>query len=328
VGLDRHLPSFRALHDVDVVAVLDRDLGRAQRVAAEHRIARSCSTPEQLLDAGVDAVSIATPPWAHAELASFFLRNGVHVFCEKPMAMNLADAQQMADAAEAAGRILCLSHNLLWSRAAREAQSFLDGAPVDYVLGVQLSSVSRRLPTWIGELPSGLAFDESPHLMYIASHFMGGASIDTVRVAPVRRGTEPSSVEVLLVGEKCWGEVSMVLDAPVSEWQVMLSSAAGAVVMDLFRDIAIRIRPDGKHKPRDILRTSARAITEHLRGVALSGSRFALGRQKWGHDRLIREFVEAVRSGGKSPVPVSESLSVMALVEQVGQAIVASRTTV
>jgi scyllo-inositol 2-dehydrogenase (NADP+) len=325
VGLDRHLPALRQIPGVELIGVMDNDQARADEVAKTHGIAIACTTPGPLIEAGVEAVTIATPPWAHASLATMFLEHHVHVFCEKPMAMTVPEARQMADVAIRTQSILCLSHNLLWSRAVREAEGFLRGATISHVIGGQLSSSARRLPTWIGDLPGGLVFDECPHLLYLANHLLGTATVDHVRVGAIGRSGEPTSVEVLLTGKRSNATIVMGLDAPVSEWQVVVVSSVGVVVIDLFRDIAVRIKPDNTHRPLDILRTSARAVSEHLRGFAISGFRFARGQQKWGHELLISEFITAVRTGGPSPVPLDDALAVMAMVDTIASAVVARR---
>jgi predicted dehydrogenase len=64
-------------------------------------------------DPAVDVASITTPNDLHAELAIAALEAGKHVWCEKPMATSLADAQRMAEAARASGRVAVLGYNYI-----------------------------------------------------------------------------------------------------------------------------------------------------------------------------------------------------------------------
>ena len=68
---------------------------------------------EQLLaDPDVELVDICLPPAAHADLAVKALEAGKHVFCEKPMALTVADTERMVAAANQSGRLLLIGHVL------------------------------------------------------------------------------------------------------------------------------------------------------------------------------------------------------------------------
>jgi len=60
-------------------------------------------------DPSVDAVIVCTPPFAHAEPTIASLAAGKHVLCEKPFALDVAEAQAMVEAAEAAGKQLAMA---------------------------------------------------------------------------------------------------------------------------------------------------------------------------------------------------------------------------
>ncbi len=301
------------------MAVFDRRPERAAAIAKENSIPAWDSDIERFFGRELDVVSIATPPWTHAALAGAALERGIHVFTEKPMAMNLPEATSMVEAAGSAGRLLCVSHNFLYSRAVRKAAAFLGPEPkILYAGGVQLSSLRRRLPTWYERLPAGLLFDEMPHLIYLLQHFIGiPMGVEHIRGTPSAQRTGLRAVEVLVSGPRGPGQITMVLGAPVSEWQVVLVTERGAVALDLFRDIAVRVRPDGHHKPLDILRTSAKAISDHAAGFVASGARYVPGRLFWGHDVLIRAFVDAVLQGGPSPVTHEDALGVVGVADRI-----------
>ncbi len=73
------------------------------------------SLDEALADADLDAVVIATPAVTHAPLALQAIAAGRHVLVEKPLAMTVADATAVADAAEAAGLVAMVGHTFLYS---------------------------------------------------------------------------------------------------------------------------------------------------------------------------------------------------------------------
>lgn len=312
VATARHLPSYLQIPNVEVVAVYDRSEERAARLAAQApgHVLATCDL-DRFLAEGLDVVSIATSPWSHCEIAVRAAGAGAHVFTEKPMAMDGHEARQMARAAADAGRLLTVSHNFLYSRAMKDARAKLGDAPVEYAAGLQLSAETRRLPVWYRSLPGGLMFDEAPHLTYTLNHLLGGGlRLDHAR-GDIDAAGQPRTVELLVAGNTGRGQITMVFNAPVSEWHVLASSTNGVVGLDLFRDIAVRVRPDGAHGAADIARSSAAALGGHALGFAKAGTRLVRRRQFWGHDALIAAFIHAARSGGPAPVDIDESLAVV-----------------
>ena len=97
----------RARDDVDVVAVAAREAGRVEAFAQEYSI-RSIETDYDALvrRADVDAIYNALPPSRHADLTIKALAAGKHVLCEKPLAMNAAEARAMAEAARGSSAVL------------------------------------------------------------------------------------------------------------------------------------------------------------------------------------------------------------------------------
>lgn len=92
----RHLPGFKALPGVKLVAVCNRSEASSAAVAKEWGFERVARTPRQVLEAGdIDAVIIGTWPYLHHILSCFALRAGKHVFTQARMARNLAEAKQM-----------------------------------------------------------------------------------------------------------------------------------------------------------------------------------------------------------------------------------------
>jgi predicted dehydrogenase len=88
------------LVDAAVVAACDADLARAQSCATAHGATLATTDAAEVL-AAVDAVWICTPTSSHRGLVEAAAGAGVAIFCEKPLATNLADAEAMASAAAA-----------------------------------------------------------------------------------------------------------------------------------------------------------------------------------------------------------------------------------
>jgi predicted dehydrogenase len=118
-----------------VVAETTQDV--AQRRARELGFARGTADWRALVaDEAVDVVSIATPNHLHAEMAIAALEAGKHVWCEKPMATTLANAERMAAAALRSGRIAALGYNYIQNPAVGLMQRIIDAGeigPVNHV---------------------------------------------------------------------------------------------------------------------------------------------------------------------------------------------------
>lgn len=99
-----HLPGLSARGDVEVTALCGRDEAKARALAAKHGVRGVFTDWRALLASGIDAVVIATPNALHHPQALAALDAGLHVICEKPLALDAARARHLAARARATGR--------------------------------------------------------------------------------------------------------------------------------------------------------------------------------------------------------------------------------
>lgn len=119
--LARRIPGAR------LVAVADPAPGAARRITADLGMGRDHTDPVEVFeDPEVDAVVIAAPARFHADLVVAAAGAGKGVFCEKPMALSLADADRAIDAARAAGVVLQVGFNRRFAPDWRAARALLD----------------------------------------------------------------------------------------------------------------------------------------------------------------------------------------------------------
>jgi predicted dehydrogenase len=103
IALQNHLPGFALCPEAQVVALCDTSPAVLERAKTQTAISAAFSDyQEALKHPAVDAVVIATPNFTHAPISLAAVKAGKHVLCEKPIAMNLAEAKQMLAAAQAA----------------------------------------------------------------------------------------------------------------------------------------------------------------------------------------------------------------------------------
>ncbi len=109
-GVQVHAPGFRS-EGWDVAALCSRHRDKARAAADAAGIADVHSDPlEMIARTDLDAIAITAPPGAHHPLALAALAAGKHVLCEKPFALDAAQAAAMRDAAEASGRTAMVAH--------------------------------------------------------------------------------------------------------------------------------------------------------------------------------------------------------------------------
>jgi predicted dehydrogenase len=128
----------------EVMAVVGRDEKKTAERAALFEIPRACSSlTEALSIEGVEAVTIATPPLTHADLALEAIAAHKHVLCEKPLASSAAEGRKMCEAAEAQGVVHLLGTEFRYDGG----QATLARAVRDGLVG------SPKMATWIMNVP-------------------------------------------------------------------------------------------------------------------------------------------------------------------------------
>lgn len=127
VGIGRiglfHARTLLGLDGVERLTIADADPARAREVAAELGVA-AAETPQALVDAGVDALVIATSTPGHAPLLSLAARSGLPAFCEKPVSLDLATLDGLIEEVERAGTLVQIGFQRRFDagyRAARDA---------------------------------------------------------------------------------------------------------------------------------------------------------------------------------------------------------------
>lgn len=135
-----HARALRQVDGVEVVACCDAQPGRAEAFAADHRIAHAAASLSDLLaspgERGLDAVTVCTPHPVHEQVVVEAARAGLHVLCEKPIAVDLAAADRMIAATDAAGVTFgVVFQRRFWPAAQRLRAAIDDGRIGPPILG-------------------------------------------------------------------------------------------------------------------------------------------------------------------------------------------------
>ncbi len=143
-----HAENFTKIRGCKMVAACDVDRERAAAFAKKHGIEKAFSDVGELLAAGgFDAVSIVTPDVFHAPVSLACLRAGKHVLCEKPLALNYADARKMTLAAKKAGVVNMVNFSYRDWPCIQAAAGVVQRGGIGEVRHVEASYLQAWLPS-------------------------------------------------------------------------------------------------------------------------------------------------------------------------------------
>lgn len=162
-GARVHAPILRAHPGFDVQAIASVTRGDSTRIQSESGVDRVYADWRQMLDREkLDLLVVASAPDLHREMAFGGFERGLHVLCEKPMALDIAEAESMCDAQRRAGRHGFINHEFrfrparLCVREALRQGAIGDVVQVNYqnIGGGYLARQARRL-NWLGSRSAG-----------------------------------------------------------------------------------------------------------------------------------------------------------------------------
>ncbi len=140
-----HQPAWTNHPEAEIVAVCDVNEERAKQVAGSLGIDAAYTDYRELLKRDdIDVIDICTPNLYHSEIAIAALQAGKHVFCEKPDAVSPAEAQKMADAAAASGKLLMVMRNNRFHPSSQFLKRFIDEGNMGEVYTGRCGWVRRR----------------------------------------------------------------------------------------------------------------------------------------------------------------------------------------
>lgn len=146
----RHAECYKDVPGCKLVAAVDVSRERVEKFAADHGIAKVFNSVDELLSWNeFDAVSIVTPDAFHAVQSIRCLKAGKHVLCEKPLALNHADAKKMVAAAQKAGVINMVNLSYRDWPAIQAVQAVIAAGKIGEIRHVEANYLQSWLPSKI-----------------------------------------------------------------------------------------------------------------------------------------------------------------------------------
>jgi predicted dehydrogenase len=172
-----HLEALKEVRGCQLAGVSDVRGELARRAGGRYGVPAH-DDPRRLLGEDLDAVIVCTPPSTHSEIATFFLDEGVHVLCEKPLALTSAEASVLIDTAERAGRLLMMASKFRFVEDVIRAREILDSGALGEVIlyenafcsWVDMGERWNALPALSG---GGVLIDNGTHSVDVARFLLG-----------------------------------------------------------------------------------------------------------------------------------------------------------
>lgn len=185
IAVARHLPAFKeceAAGTASLVAVSDVVEASVQAAAARFGVPHAFTDYRDLLALPLDAVSVCTPNSLHEPISLAALDAGLHVLCEKPLALDHAGARRMAERATAAGLKTAVNFRYRWIPSAGFARDLIAGGELGEVYHVYANYFNATMTdpmqpiSWRqsrAESGSGALGDLASHLIDLLRWWVG-----------------------------------------------------------------------------------------------------------------------------------------------------------
>lgn len=147
-----HIPAYQVIKKAQLIAVADVNEQRAKYIADRFGIRNYYADPTKIIESkDIDAVDICLPTYLHFKYITLAVKAGKHVFCEKPMALTVKQAEEIISLVKKAGTNLMVGYNQRFEQPFRKIKDLIDSNLLGDVISIQsqyvkCGSQERYLP--------------------------------------------------------------------------------------------------------------------------------------------------------------------------------------
>jgi predicted dehydrogenase len=173
IGRDR-LEAIASGGHAEIVFISDTDIQNSRKAAFFYPEAKVVQSYDEILvDASIDGIVIATPSAMHAEQSVKALQAGKAVFCQKPLARNLAETQMVVDTARISGKLLAVDFSYRYTNAMKWVYELIHSEELGSIYSIQLTFHNAYGPdkSWFydpAQSGGGCLMDLGIHLIDLA----------------------------------------------------------------------------------------------------------------------------------------------------------------
>lgn len=190
-----HLDAYKEIKDVKVEVIADKNIQTCQDIDHNNKIKFVNNYSDVIDDPEIDIIDICLPTFLHADVTEQAARKGKHIFCEKPMALDLEQCDRMINVVQKNNVKLMIGHVLrFWSEYV-EAKRRIEEGEIGDVLGFS----SRRFVSypkyseshWLQNtnLSGGAAFDLLIHDIDTINWLFGGEALESIGATGIKSKT-------------------------------------------------------------------------------------------------------------------------------------------
>lgn len=312
-----HAPYIRASDAAELVGVVVRSPERVRQLAEDHPAVPAFGSLGELIDAGVDAVTISTPPETRRDLVLEALGRGVSVLADKPFGPSAAAAQELVDAAREARRMLNVFHNRRYDTDIVTARAVVATGRLGELTRLDLRFDLDEPGTLEAGPTGGLLRDLGSHLVDQALTLMGPAVSVTAYLdyfeLPAGRTDSGFVINIAHVGGRHSHVSASKVNALVSK-ELRLHGTLGSYTSD-FSDVQTEAIKRGE---RPVSRRNEWGWEDESRWgtLAIAGQQpERVPSERGDYSNLYDEFAAAVAQGGPGPVPGEQGVAVLRVLD-------------
>lgn len=330
---DAHLQEIRKIAGTDPVAVCDRHEDLARQAADRFNVPGVYNDLGRMLDeARPDVLHVTTPPRSHKSISLQAIAAGVHVYVEKPFAIDVTDADEILKAAREAGREICVGHDQLFDPAWRECRRLLDAGQlgrvvhVESIQGYDLGGPFGRAfigdcGHWVRDLPGGLFQNVMSHALYRITDLLTDPEPE-VRATWSGEGAAlglPTELRATISGRDVTGNLVFTSSARPVQRSTRIFGSLGGVEVDLDSQLLRRFTKAGLPGAFAKVEIPLRHWGEATRSSFRSIGRFLRSELHYfeGMKTLFEAFYRSIASDGPPPIASAEIHRVTAIMDAI-----------
>ncbi len=225
-----HCQKAAAHSDVaEFVAIVEKFPAAQAAAKAAHPSVRIVSDLSEVIDQ-IDAAVIVTPTSTHFELVSFLLNHNKHVFCEKPLCSNDAEALKLRDLAASKEVVIQVGHSERFHQAWESLRASLQALPTPFTVKINRVAPFKGRATDV-DVVQDLAIHDLDLLLYL---FKQRPKTITARGFKIRTSKWDHASITLSLEEDCEATVTVGRNATKEVRDLEVVSKAGTLTVDLF----------------------------------------------------------------------------------------------
>jgi UDP-N-acetylglucosamine 3-dehydrogenase len=323
VAKKAHLPAYRSLEDVNLIAVSDLEKHRAKFCAKKFGASKWFTDYHELLKEDLDLVSICTPIFSHAQIAKDAAKAGINVLVEKPMATNLQEADEMIDACKQSEVQLCVLHNFRYVPCLLDAKKRIADGRIGRIVSVHATQYGLIPMSWSHSswfyYKWGLLEDIGIHMIDTID-FLCDSELEDVEVIARDYTDNMECFNHILSIMSFRSKATAILDlswvSGCVESSLKVQGTGGLLNIDVrnnhIQEIHGYLTPleDLKSQTKKSFRTMKAALDKtYFKGNLLY------------HRQIIKEFISSIINGKQPPIPGEEGRKAVAVMDAIKSSI-------